>query len=356
MNKEKQNKIEEIKVSPEISIMEALKKMDKSYKRLLFVFDKKKFYNLLSIGDIQRAIIKNYSLDTKIDEILRKDPRVSYSIESFEIIKNRMLRFKAESMPVLNEDKELVNAYFWEDIFPDEIKLTQCKLNLPVVIMAGGKGSRLKPITNVLPKPLIPIGEKTILEHIMNRFVEVGCNTFYMSVNYKAEMIKHYFKTLDNADYRINYFEEEKPLGTAGSLFLLKGKMTKTFFVSNCDIIIDEDYGEILDYHRKNKNLITVVAALKHYKIPYGTISTKKDGLLTELNEKPELTFKINSGMYILEPETLNEIPENEFFHITYLIEKIKNNGGRVGVFPVSENSWKDIGDWEEYLNNKDNR
>ena len=355
MNKEKQNKIKAIKVSPEISIIEALKKMDESYKRLLFVFDKNKFYNLLSIGDIQRAIIKNYSLDTKIDKILRKNPRLSYSTESFEVIKNRMLQFRAESMPVLNEDNELVDVYFWEDIFSDEIKTTQCKLNLSVVIMAGGRGSRLKPITNVLPKPLIPIGEKTILEHIMNHFVEVGCNTFYMSVNYKAEMIKHYFEELNNTDYRINYVEEEKPLGTAGSLFLLKGKMTQTFFVSNCDIIINEDYGEILDYHRKNKNLITIVAALKHYQIPYGTLSTKEDGLLTELNEKPELTFKINSGMYILEPETLNEIPENEFFHITHLIEKIKNNGGRVGVFPVSEKSWKDIGIWEEYLSNKDN-
>jgi NDP-sugar pyrophosphorylase family protein len=216
--------------------------------------------------------------------------------------------------------------------------------------MAGGKGTRLKPLTNVIPKPLIPIGDKTIVEKIMDRFMSVGCRDFYFSVNYKAETIRHYFDTIEHKDYEITYFKEDKPLGTAGSLYLIRDKIETTFFVSNCDIIIDEDYSEILKYHRENKNELTIVAALKHYSIPYGTIKTGDNGLLIELIEKPELTFQINSGMYIMEPHLLSEIPENVFFHITHLIENIKKRNGKIGVFPVSEGSWKDIGERDMYL------
>jgi NDP-sugar pyrophosphorylase family protein len=261
-----------------------------------------------------------------------------------------MLKYKAECMPVIDDNNQLVDVYFWEDVFKDE-KETNKKLNLPVVIMAGGKGSRMKPITNVIPKPLIPLGDKTIIEEIMDRFIRYACNDFFLSVNYKAETIKHYFSQAD-FHYNILYFQEDKPLGTAGSLHLLKNKINSTFFVSNCDIIIEEDYAEIYDYHKSANNELTIVAALKHYPIPYGTIKTGENGSLLSLDEKPELTFKINSGMYILEPHLLKEIPENTFFHITDLIEKIKKRNGNIGVFPVSQNSWKDIGTWDEYLSN----
>ena len=137
-------------------------------------------------------------------------------------------------------------------------------------------------------------------------------------------------------------------MGTAGSMSLLKGKISETFFVTNCDILIEQDYSEILEYHKVNKNEITIVAALKHFPISYGTIETGENGKLKKLIEKPELTFKINSGMYILEPHLIDEIPVNEFFHITTLIEKVSNRGGNVGVFPVSEKSWKDVGNWSE--------
>jgi NDP-sugar pyrophosphorylase family protein len=239
-------------------------------------------------------------------------------------------------------------VYFWEDVFIETKPHPVQQFDLPVIIMAGGFGTRLKPLTNVIPKPLIPIGEKTIIENIFDRFAVHGSNRFYLSVNYKADLIKYYLENL-NLEHEISYFIEDKPLGTAGSLSLLKGKINSTFFVSNCDIIIEQDYSEILKYHQENKNEITIVAALKNYAIPYGTIETGNNGQLLSLKEKPELTFKINSGMYILEPSLLDEIPTNEFFHITYLIEKIKLRNGNVGVFPVSEGSWKDIGEWDEY-------
>lgn len=334
------------------TLLLALKKMDELDKKLLIVFDdKENFQGLLSVGDIQRAIINNHSVDTKVKEVLRENIRVAKPEDSFEEIKQMMLEFRMELCPVLDAQNNIVDVYFWEDVFGGEDIKPSELFNLPVIIMAGGFGTRLRPLTHVIPKPLIPIDDKTMLEHIFDRFNVYGCDRFYLSVNYKSSLIEFYLKE-QNLPYSISYLEEDKPLGTAGSLSLLKKEINETFFVSNCDILIEQDYSEILKYHRGNKNELTVVAALKNYAIPYGTIDTGENGHLLSLNEKPDLTFKINSGMYILEPHLLNEIPQDEFFHITDLIEKIKLRGGNVGVFPVSEKSWKDVGVWDEYLKN----
>ena len=165
-----------------------------------------------------------------------------------------------------------------------------------------------------------------------------------------ADFIRHYFDNFSKHNYNIEYFQEDKPLGTAGSLHLLKGKISDTFFVSNCDSILDEDYGEILRYHRDNNNEITVVSVMKTTYIPYGTLETGENGLLKSIQEKPELTFKINTGMYILEPHLLKEIPSDRVYHITFLIDKLVQEGRRVGVYPVNEGSWTDIGNWDEYM------
>lgn len=331
------------------TLLEALKKMDILDKKLIIALDGGKFEGLISVGDIQRAIIQNKPLDTLVKDVMRKKIRIAHPNDSFESIKKMMFEYRMELCPVVNNENEIVNVYFWEDIFDGKKLQPSSQFNLPVVIMAGGVGSRLKPITNVLPKPLIPIEEKTIIEDIFERFYNHGCSHFYISVNYKSELVKYYLRT-QNLPYELDFFTEDNPLGTAGSLSLLKGKINDTFFVSNCDIIIDQDYSEILDYHYSNKNDITIIAALKHYPIAYGTIKTGENGKLLKLVEKPELTFKINSGMYILEPQLIDEVPEGEFFHITQLIENVRSRGGNVGVFPVSEKSWKDVGNWDEYF------
>ena len=188
------------------------------------------------------------------------------------------------------------------------------------------------------------------MEDIMDRFLDCGCDRFYVSVNYKADTIKRYFDNLNKPQYHISYFQEDKPLGTAGSIHLLNGQIDTTFFVSNCDSIIVDDYAEILKYHRDNHNEITMVAAIKNMAIPYGTLETKENGLLADIKEKPNYIFKINTGMYILEPHLIKEIPVDTFYHITYLIEKLMKEGRRVGVYPINEGSWIDVGNWDEYL------
>lgn len=341
-------------INKNATILEAMKLMDQIDQKLLIIAEEQTFLGLLSAGDIQRAIINDKSLDIPVTEITRANIRVASPEDSFQYIKDLMLKFRMELCPVLDEAHNILDIYFWEDIFKEAKPRPQSEFDLPVIIMAGGFGTRLRPLTNVLPKPLIPVGDTTILEQIFKRFNRHGSSRFYLSVNYKADLIEYYLKN-QNLPYEIHYFKEEKPMGTAGSLSLLKNSIKETFFVSNCDIIIEQDYSEILEYHRSHKNEITIIAAMKHYPIPYGTIETTAKGKLVSLTEKPELTFKINSGMYILEPHLLDEIPENEFFHITHLIEKIKNRKGNIGVFPVSEKSWKDIGQWDEYLKNNNN-
>lgn len=342
-----QNKI----ISAEMSIVKTMKLMDETFTKIMLVFDENKFIGIITNGDLQRAIIANIPLNTHIREIINNEGKIYAHInDDCETIREWMIAKRAELMPIVDENNNLVDVIFWDDILEGTSQKTLfTSINIPVVIMAGGKGSRLAPLTNVYPKPLIPIGEKTIVETIMDKFVAHNCHDFYMSVNYKADTIKNYFDFINNPDYNINFFQEEKPLGTAGSLRLLKDKINSTFFVSNCDILIEEDYSEILNYHRNNHNELTVVAAVKTISIPYGTITTGENGILESIEEKPTLSFKINTGLYILEPSLIDEIPD-EFYHITHLMDKLKSEGRRVGVYPISQNDWKDMGEWNEYL------
>ena len=343
------SKIKDKIISVTDTIIFALKQMDGHRTKLVFVFDGDKFESILTIGDIQRAIIRQANLSDPVSTILDRDKIYASSNDSLEFIKDVMFKELIDCMPVLNDAGEIVDVLFWHDVFTEAVADNRPKIKLPVVIMAGGKGTRLKPITNVIPKPLVPVGDKTILEVIMDQFEGIGCKKFYMSVNYKADMMEYYLSQLDHK-YDIEFFMEDKPLGTIGSVSLLKGKITTPFFVSNCDSINDQDYRDVYDYHVQNKNDLTIVTMVKSFRIPYGVIETGEDGIMTALREKPELNYQVNTGAYILNPECIDEIPEGEFFHITHLMEKITARGGRVGCFPVSEGSWHDMGEWPEYL------
>jgi dTDP-glucose pyrophosphorylase len=335
-------------ITPDLLLIDALKKMDALDRKLLIVLNENKFVGLLSAGDIQRAIISGRDLNSPVKEVMRTQIKTGKPGDSLDQIRSLMAEFRMEFYPIISNENEVEEMIFWEDLFVD-VESPKAQFDLPVVIMAGGLGTRLRPLTNVIPKPLIPIGDKTMLEEIFDRFAQFGCSTFHLSVNYKADLIKYYLEE-QHLPYSIDYFKEDKPLGTAGSLTLLKGKLDRTFFVNNCDIIIKEDYSEIINYHRTHKNDITLVAAVKSYHIPYGTVVSGEEGQLVELREKPEMNFLINSGMYLLEPHLLDQIPSDTMYHITHLIEDVKNKGGKVGVFPVSEKAWIDMGDWAEYL------
>lgn len=336
-----------LKISSKENLMFALKYMDSIDKKVLIICDDKKFVGLISIGDIQRAILNNVDLQDLIINHIRKDITYATENDDLELVKKQMKLNKIECMPIVNSENELVDIIEWEDLF---VEYPLPSINLPVVIMAGGEGKRLRPLTNIIPKPLIPVSNKTIIEEIMDNFVKVDCCRFYISVNYMAEKIKEYFAKVNNSNYIIDYIKEEKPLGTAGSLFLLKNKLQETFFVTNCDVLIDVNYSDLISFHKSNGNTATMVSIVKTIEIPYGTIETSGNGALEELIEKPIKSYQINSGLYILEPEVFNYIQDNEFLHITTLLLRLKENNKKVGVFPLSEKAYIDMGTWEMYL------
>jgi NDP-sugar pyrophosphorylase family protein len=258
-----------------------------------------------------------------------------------------MLSHGIDCIPIVDKNRKVVSLVRWLDLFADEFKKLKEKVGLPVVIMAGGEGRRLTPFTHVLPKPLVPIGEKPILELIMEKFAEYGCRDFYLSLNYKSNIIRAYLEEFKHS-YGINYIQEEKPLGTAGSLRMLQPKIKGTFFTTNCDTLIEADYSDILKFHRAKKNKITLVGSMKHYGIPYGVCDIENGGFLKNIREKPEYDFLVITGLYVLEPDILSNIPENRFYHMTDLINDCIKKEEKIGVYPVSEKSWIDLGQWEE--------
>jgi NDP-sugar pyrophosphorylase family protein len=219
---------------------------------------------------------------------------------------------------------------------------------MTVVIMAGGEGARLQPFTNILPKPLIPLNDKTVIEKILDSFTDSGFCNFFLTVNFKGKILTAFFEELE-PDYSIGFIEEKTPLGTAGSLHMLKEELQSTFLLTNCDVILNLDHGDLIDFHHENNCEITLVASAKKMTIPYGACEIDKQGFLSKITEKPSLDYLINTGLYVLEPSALKEIPDGEYFHMTDLIAKVKSKGKRVGVFPIEDDAWIDIGQWEEY-------
>ena len=343
------NDIQHLFISSDSTLLSALRQMNSTQHKLLIVIKDDRYRGLISIGDVQRSIIRGVELTSPIEAVIRGNLTVASIHDDRDSVKNLMREKKIEFMPIVDDIGGISEIIFWEELFENKIDDNRKRLNLPVVVMAGGKGTRLKPLTNVIPKPLIPVGDKTILEEIMDQFEGIGCNQFFMSVNFKVDILKFYLENLEHK-YNIDFFQEDKPLGTIGSVSLLKGKINSPFFVSNCDIVIDQDYRDVYDYHVGNHNDLTIVTAVKSFRIPYGVIETGEDGLMLGLKEKPEINYMINTGVYILNPELINEIPEGQFFHITDLMKIIKARRGRIGCFPVSENAWRDMGEWSEYL------
>lgn len=341
-------KLEDLFINENITIKEAMKKLDDTAKKILIVTEDNKLKGIITDGDTRRWILKNGNLQEKVSAVMNRAPKYIFEKDrdsAKRILKEQMI----EAIPVVNCCGDVIDIVFWNDNFKDKLN-HYSKLETPVVIMAGGKGARLDPYTKVIPKPLIPIRDIPIAERIIDRFTEYGCSKFYMTLNYKKNMIKAYFNEIER-EYEVNYVEEDKPLGTAGSLSLLKGILKDTFFVSNCDILIDANYSDILKYHKKNKNKITLVTSLKHYTIPYGVIKINKRSCVERMIEKPEYDYLVNTGMYILEPEALNDIPDDTFFHITELINSYIEKGEKIGVYPVSDKEWLDMGELKEMEN-----
>jgi len=331
-----------------INIVDAMSRIDEGGYGILYIVDEEdRLIGSLSDGDVRRWIIESNDITANIKKIMNPNPKYIFEKEQ-EKASYLKTKYLINSLPVLDCKRKIVDIIFFDkDITIKTKNKIRGKLDVPVVIMAGGKGTRLYPYTKILPKPLIPIGDTPIIERIINRFAESGLNKFYVTVNYKKNMIKSYFNEIKHP-YSIIYVEEDIPLGTGGSIKLIKEKFDVPVIVTNCDALIMADYEDVYNYHRKSGNIVTMVSALKNITIPYGVLNTKENGELVSINEKPKLSYFINTGMYIINPETIDMIPNKKLFHMTHLIQLVKNKGGKVGVYPVSEDSFLDMGEFDE--------
>ena len=328
--------IEDFLVFSDMTVLEAMSIINRNTKGIVFVCEGTRLVGTVTDGDIRRFILKGGDLSERVEAISNKD-YLYLKIDSSELAKNIMEQNFISAIPFLNCKCEIVSIYFDDGSRVDR-DILKMELDIPLIIMAGGKGTRLKPFTDILPKPLIPIGEKTITEHIIDKFVPYGCKEIYLIVNYKKEFIKAYFQEERYAKW-IYFVDEPFYLGTGGGIKLLENRIDKTFFVSNCDILLDVDYRDILRYHKEEANIITMVCAKKKFTIPYGTISIDERKCVTGITEKPSQTCLVNTGVYILEPEVMHLIPQEKFVHITEIITKCIERKQKVGTLIIKNES-----------------
>lgn len=326
----------------ELTISEAMQQIDKNAGGILFLINREqKLIGCITDGDIRRYLLAGGKMSEAASGAANKKPRVA---KTFAEAKELYHKKNYIIIPILDKYNRIV------DLYSGELGLQKKKhtpLNIPVVINAGGKGTRLDPFTRVLPKPLIPVGELPIIEHIMKEYQTYNCNDFHIIVNYKRELMKAYFADNDN-HYNITWYDEEKPLGTGGGLRLLSGKFEDTFFFVNCDALLTSNYESIVKFHKENKNVITMICAYKSVSIPYGIVEMGINGIIEEMKEKPTVSFLTNTGIYIVEPEVIDDIEDGLSIGFPDIVEMERKKGKKVAVFPVSENEWMDMGQLPE--------
>lgn len=330
----------------ENSIKEVMEKIAENTRGLVFICKDGKLLATVTDGDIRRYILKGGDIAENVSKAAHYSPVFVYW-EDRDSARETMIKRRITALPIVDQDLKVLDIVFLTYYDEGGAEKPKANLNVPVVIMAGGKGKRLKPFTDILPKPLIPLGERTITERIIAKFQEYGCGLFYMIVNYKKNFIKAYFAD-NELQYNIHFMEEEEFLGTAGGLKLVQGEMKGDFFVSNCDILIDADYQDILEEHIRKECIITLVCAHKKYQMPYGTVEEDGNGYVCGLREKPVLNYNINTGLYVVNEKFLDKIPKDTFVDMTELISDCIKNKEKVGIYLIEEEQWLDTGQMEE--------
>ena len=335
-------------IKPNLSIKSALQQMTETGEKCLVVVDNKNLLlGTLSDGDIRKAILNGKIYKDKISTYYQKRPtflrKENYSVSR---AKNIFLKKRIEVIPIIERSKKVIDVITFENIFK---KNTYSKTPpKTIVIMAGGKGTRLEPFTNVLPKPLVPINEKPVIEHIIEKFLENKISNIFITSNYKSKILKAYFQEM-KPKFKLTFIDEPKPLGTAGGLSLLAGRIKKPFLMANCDTIININFDNLISFHVSNRNDLTLVASSKEYIIPYGTCKLEKSGQLKNIIEKPKLDFFVNIGLYVINPDLIKLIPKNKSYDMPDLIKLAKRRKKRIGVYPIDDKSWIDVGQWSEY-------
>lgn len=342
------DEVNQLVTTSETSLHAALLQMEKAKQKILFIIDEDGcLIGSISDGDVRRFFANGGLLSQSLDSVVNFEVKYIGAFDDLDQAYGLMQKHCLTHVPRVDDEKRILEILGADNV--NSLKNRAFSWDgLSVVIMAGGKGQRLQPFTKILPKPLVPIDDKPLVEIIMDKFALYGAKEFHLTVNFKGEMIKSYFDNT-SVGYDLIYHWEEKPLGTAGSLRHIDFPEGEQVFVSNCDTILNINLSDLIGLHRKQRNDLTVVCAHQKHKVPYGVIELNENGNFFAVKEKPALNFLANTGMYLLNAEMIGLIPEGEAFDMPSLLEVASKVGKKVGIFEAHDSNWIDVGRWEEY-------
>lgn len=343
-NRKVEQRLKKAIVSPDMTIRESISAMQNVGVGILLVcIEKRKLIGVVTDGDIRRAMLRNIPFDNAISVICNKEPIIA----EFPVSNNKALelmdcgkKFTINNLPVLNNDGQVVALILRSDL------VSVGQLPLSGVVMAGGFGSRLRPLTENIPKPMLRVGNKPILEHILIKLRDSGIHNVKITTHYLSEKIQNYFRDGKEFKMDISYIPEDTALGTAGSIGLL-GKVQDPILVINGDVLTNIDFHAMYNVHKKHRATLTVGVSQYEFEVPYGVVKCNGPNIL-QLQEKPVQQFLINAGVYILDPEVHKCIPKDKYYDMTDLIKQLIEDGKTVINFPIIE-YWVDIGQQEDY-------
>lgn len=329
-------------VAPAVSVREAIASIDASGLQIAMVADEdQRLLGTVTDGDVRRAILRGVSLDDAVTEVMNENPTTARESDDRDMLLSLMRQRNLHQIPLLDAEWRVVGLEVLNDLLKPQAKSNA------VVLMAGGLGSRLRPLTDDCPKPLLHVGPKPILETILEAFVEHGFSRFYLSVNYMAEKVEAYFGDGSEWGVDIEYLREDQRLGTAGALALLPEPPEEALFVMNGDLLTRLNFSHLLDFHTEHAAAATMCVREYEMQVPYGVIQTRSHRIL-DIQEKPTERYLVNGGVYVLQPHALDLIPEDEFFDMPDLFKRLIERGEETAVFPIRE-YWMDIGQKEDF-------
>ncbi len=323
-------------------LLEVLRVLDAAALQLaLVVTEDMHLSGMVTDGDIRRALLRGKTLSSPVQEFMNPHPVVVFSSDSKTYISSLMRRKQLHQIPVLDEDSRLVDLYTLEDV------LYKRERDNVVILMAGGLGTRLRPLTDKLPKPLLKVGSKPILETILESFIECGFHRFYFSVNYKSEMIEKHFGDGSRFGAEIQYLREKKRMGTAGALYFLPEKPKEPAIVMNGDLLTKVDFAEFMDFHISQEAAATMGVREYSYQVPYGVVDF--DGIkIKGITEKPVQTNYVNAGIYVLSPEAVAQVKEEKYLDMPDLFNQLIEQKAKTTVYPIRD-YWMDIGKMDDF-------
>lgn len=331
-----------VAVSPDATIKKIIDVIDRTALQIALVIDSEdRLLGTVTDGDIRRGLLRGFELSDPVDNVYHRQPMTASADTPVDQIHSRMKRYYLKHLPVVDSDNRVVSLEVLKDILSRDPKKS------PVVLMAGGLGSRLRPLTNDCPKPLLKVGGKPILEIILEKFVDEGFQNFFISINYMGDSIRSCFGDGSRWDVSIEYLEEKERLGTAGGLSLFPESPDEPVIVMNGDLLTKISFNALLNFHKDSRASATMCVREHEVSIPYGVVRAESARLI-ELQEKPVQKILVNAGIYVLSPEAISLIPENQYFDMTDLFNQMISLNWHTSVYQIKE-YWIDIGRMKDF-------